>query len=258
MRYQLDLSGKTALVVGIANENSIAYAAAQAFRDAGAELAITYLNEKAEPYVRPLAEQLEAPIIMPLNVSTAGQLEAVFEQITQQWGRLDILFHSIAFAPREDLHGRVIDTSKDGFALAMDISVHSFIRMARLAEPLMHERGGSMTTLTFYGAQRVVDIYNMMGPVKAALESVVRELASELGEAGIRVNAISPGPIKTRAASGIDNFDNLLADAARRAPTRSLIEVQDVGGLSVFLASEQARAITGAVIFVDNGYNIMA
>ncbi|NJK78644.1 MAG: enoyl-ACP reductase FabI [Chloroflexaceae bacterium] len=258
MGYQLDLTGKKALVVGIANEHSIAYAAACAFRELGADLAITYLNEKAEKYVRPLAEQLEASIIMPLDVNVEGQLEAAFDVIAQQWGRLDILLHSIAFAPKEDLHGRVVDTSKAGFALAMDISCHSFIRMAHLAEPLMKEHGGSMMTVTFYGSQRVVDTYNMMGPVKAALEAVVREVASEMGESRIRVNAISPGPILTRAASGITHFDSLLEETARRAPQRSLINLEDIGGVSAFLASDLSDAITGAVIYVDNGANIIA
>lgn len=253
----INLEGKKALVVGIANEHSIAYAVARLFRTAGAELAITYLNEKAEPYVRPLAEHLGSPIIVPCDVRIDGQLEAVFERITREWGQLDILLHSIAFAPREDLHGRVVDCSKEGFALAMDVSVHSFIRMARLSEPLMQTHGGSLMTVTFYGSEKVVESYNMMGPVKAALESVVRELASELGEASIRVNAISPGPIRTRAASGIDRFDELLERTAQRAPQRSLISIEDVGGLAAFLASDLAQAITGEIIYVDHGYHIM-
>lgn len=257
MSNLLDLVGKKALVVGIANEHSIAYAAARFLRTAGAELAITYLNEKAEPYVRPLAEKLESPIIVPCDVRIDGQLENVFAQIATQWGKLDTLFHSIAFAPREDLHGRVTDTSHEGFAMAMDVSVHSFIRMARLAEPLMKKHGGSLMTVTFYGSEKVVDTYNMMGPAKAALESVVRELASELGEAKIRVNAISPGPIKTRAASGIDRFDELLERTAARVPQRSLISIDDVGGVAAFLASDLAQAITGEVIYVDNGYHIL-
>lgn len=258
MTLAIDLRGKKALVVGIANESSIAYACAKAFRQAGAELAITYLNEKAERFVRPIAEELEAAIFMPMDVLKEGELEAVFERITQEWGQLDILLHSIAFAPREDLHGRVIDTSVDGFKIAIDVSAHSFVRMARLAEPLMKERGGSMMTLTYYGSTRVIDTYNMMGPVKACLEALTREVASEVGIHGIRVNAISPGPVKTRAASGIDDFDKLLDEAAQKAPQRSLITIEDVGPLAAFLASDLAHAITGETIFVDHGYNIIA
>jgi enoyl-[acyl-carrier protein] reductase I len=258
MTLAIDLHGKKALVVGIANSDSIAYACAKAFRQAGAELAITYLNEKAERFVRPIAEELEASIFMPLDVLKEGELEAVFERITQEWGQLDILLHSIAFAPREDLHGRVIDTSLEGFKIAIDVSAHSFVRMARLAEPLMKERGGSMMTLTYYGSTRVIDTYNMMGPVKACLEALTREVASEVGIYGIRVNAISPGPVKTRAASGIDDFDKLLDEAAQKAPQRSLITIDDVGPLAAFLASDLAHAITGETIFVDHGYNIIA
>ena len=199
------LEGKKGLVIGIANENSIAYGCARAFRSFGAELAITYLNEKAKPYVEPLASALEAPILMPLDVQVEGQLEAVFEEIERRWGRLDFALHSIAFAPKDDLHGRVVDCSREGFLLAMDVSCHSFIRMARLAEPLMKD-GGALFTMSYFGAERVVENYNLMGPVKAALEASARYLAAELGPKGIRVHAISPGPLKTRAASGIAAF----------------------------------------------------
>ena len=202
------LEGKKGLVLGIANENSIAYGCARAFRSFGAELAITYLNDKAKPYVEPLADALEAPILMPLDVQVEGQLEAVFEEIEGRWGRLDFALHSIAFAPRADLHGRVVDCSREGFLLAMDVSCHSFIRMARLAEPLM-TNGGALFTMSYFGAERVVENYNLMGPVKAALEASARYLAAELGPKGIRVHAISPGPLKTRAASGIAQFDEL-------------------------------------------------
>lgn len=251
-----DLEGKKGLVVGIANEHSIAYGAAKAFRAAGAELAVTYLNDKAETYVRPLAESLDSPLILPCDVREAGELEHVFERIGSEWGRLDFLLHSIAFAPREDLQGRVVDCSQAGFSLAMDVSCHSFIRMARLAEALM-SGGGSLMTMTFYGSEKVVEHYNLMGPVKAALESSVRSLAAELGSARIRVNAISPGPIRTRAASGIDRFDELLEDAATRAPQQSLVSIDEVSGLAAFLASDAAKAITGGVHYVDHGYHIM-
>lgn len=251
-----NLNGKKGLVVGIANEHSIAYGAAKAFRAAGAEVAVTYLNDKAENYVRPLAEALDSPIVVPCDVREEGQLESVFEQIRDDWGQLDFVLHSIAFAPRDDLHGRVVDCSQAGFSLAMDVSCHSFIRMAKLAEPLMND-GGSLMTMTFYGSEKVVEHYNLMGPVKAALESSVRSLAAELGSAKIRVNAISPGPIRTRAASGIERFDELLNDAAKRAPQRSLVSTEEVSGLAAFLASDAAKAITGGVHYVDHGYHIM-
>jgi enoyl-[acyl-carrier protein] reductase I len=253
----LNLAGKRGLVVGIANDQSIAFGCAQALRAAGAELAVTYVNAKAEPHVRPLAENLGSALILPCDVRTDGQLEAVFDAIAARWGRLDFVLHSIAFAPREDLHGRVVDASSSGFGMAMDVSCHSFIRMARLAEPLMTD-GGTMLTVTFYGSERVVEHYNLMGPVKAALESTVRYLAAELGPKNIRVHAISPGPMRTRAASGIDRFDALLERAARQAPQHHLVELADVGALSRFLVSDGARRITGTVIPVDGGQHIMA
>lgn len=251
----MQLHGKRGLVVGIANDQSIAYGCAAALRAAGAELALTYLNPRAEPHVRPLAEQLGATLVLPCDVREPGQLEAVFEEIERQWGRLDFVLHSIAYAPREDLHGRVVDASAAGFATAMDVSCHSFLRMARLAEPLMSQ-GGTLLTVTFYGSSRVVEHYNLMGPVKAALESAVRYVAAELGPKGIRAHAISPGPIRTRAASGIDRFDELLASAAERLPARQLADIADVGQLARFLVSDAARHITGTVIPVDGGQHL--
>jgi enoyl-[acyl-carrier protein] reductase I len=253
----IDLSGKHALVVGVANEHSIAWGVAKAFRDAGAELAITYLNVKAEPYVRPLAERVDAPIIMPLDVTVEEHENPLFEKIQELWGRLDILVHSIAYAPGEDLHGRVIDTSREGFATAMDISVHSFLRLARRAEPLM-TGGGACLSMSFYGAEKVVKSYNLMGPVKAALEAATRELAAELGPRNITVNALSPGPMATRAASGIANFDGLMDDAMARAPLRRLATIEDVGTAAAFLASDLARNITGGVLHVDAGRHIVS
>lgn len=250
------LAGKTALVVGIANESSIAFGCARGFRDLGAEVAITYLNEKAMPYVEPLARFLEAPIFMPLDVQRDGELEAVFAEIERRWGKLDILLHSIAFAPREDLHGRIVDCSRAGFLTAMDVSCHSFLRMAKLAEPLMKD-GGTMFTMSYYGAEKVVENYGVMGPVKAALESVVRYAAAELGEKGIRVHAISPGPLKTRAASGIPDFDELLDQAAARAPTKSLVSIDDVGIACAVLAGDGCKLITGGTLYIDGGYHIM-
>lgn len=185
------LSGQKALVVGIANDQSIAYGCAKAFRTVGADLAITWLNERARPYVEPLAQELEAPITGVLDVSVPGQLEAIFDRIRSEWGKLDILVHSIAFAPKDDLQGGLLNCSAAGFAKAMDISCHSFVRMAKLAAPLMTE-GGTMFAMSYYGANRVVTNYNVMGPVKAALEASCRYLAYELGPQGIRVHAISP------------------------------------------------------------------
>ena len=251
------LAGKKALVVGIANEHSIAWGCAQALRAQGADLAVTWLNEKAEPWVRPLAESLQAEIMMPLDVAVPGQLEAVFAEIAARWGKLDTLVHSIAFAPRDDLHGRVVDCSPAGFGLAMDISVHSFLRMIKAAEPMMPQ-GGTCLSVSFFGSSRVVRHYNMMGPVKAALESAVRYAAAELGENGIRVHALSPGPLKTRAASGIDHFDELLSAAADRAPTHQLATIEDVGAMCAFLASDEARNLTGGVHDIDGGFSITA
>lgn len=250
------LAGKKGLVVGIANAQSIAYACAQDFRGLGADLAVTYVNAKAEPYVRPLAEELGAELIVPCDVREEGQLERVFEQIAERWGRLDFLLHSIAFAPREDLHGRVVDCSRDGFLLAMDVSCHSFIRMARLAEPLMSE-GGTLLTVSFYGAEKVVENYNLMGPVKAALESSVKYMAAELGPKGIRVHALSPGPLKTRAASGIGRFDELMERTAARAPQHQLADIRDVGATAAFLVSDRAKSLTGNLTYIDAGYHIV-
>ncbi len=253
----IDLTGKRALVVGIANDQSIAWGVAQALHRAGADLAITYLNEKAEPHVRPLAESVHAPIIMQLDVSKDEHEEPLFNEIRRVWGELDILIHSIAFAPGSDLHGRVIDSSARGFATAMDISVHSFIRLARRAEPLM-ANGGACLAMSFYGAEKVVDSYNLMGPVKAALEAATRELAAELGPRNITVNTLSPGPMATRAASGIANFDDLMNEAVARSPMRRLATIDDVGAAAAFLSSDVARNITGGVLHVDAGRHIMS
>jgi enoyl-[acyl-carrier protein] reductase I len=255
-RSSIVLEGKKGLVVGIANDQSIAYGCARAYRLLGAELAVTYLNDKAKRFVEPCAKAVEASIFEPCDVTQEGQLEAVFEKITKEWGRLDFLLHSIAFAPMGDLHGRVVDCSRDGFLLAMDVSVHSFIRMARLAEPLM-PNGGTLQTMSYFGSQKVIENYNIMGPVKAALESVARYLAAELGPKGIRVHAISPGPLKTRAASGIAEFDELLNKAAERAPTRALVGIDDVGIAAAFLCADAAHLITGNTAYIDGGYNIM-
>jgi enoyl-[acyl-carrier protein] reductase I len=250
------LKGKKALVTGIANDQSIAWGCAKAMAALGADLAVTYLNEKTKKWVDPLMEEVRPAIYMPMDLAQPGSLEAVYEACATQWGRLDIVLHSIAFAPKQDLQGRVVDCSKDGFLMAMDLSCWSFIRMAKLAEPLMTD-GGSLFTMTYYGSQRVVENYNMMGPVKAALESVTRYLAAELGPKGIRVHAISPGPLKTRAASGIGEFDKLLAKAQAKAPARRLVSIDDVGLAVAFLALDGAKLITGDTIYVDGGYHII-
>jgi enoyl-[acyl-carrier protein] reductase I len=250
------LKGKKALVTGIANDQSIAYGCAKAFRAFGADLAMTYRNEKAKKFVEPLAKELEASIFMPLDLQTEGSLEAIFAQIEKQWGKLDICLHSIAFCPKDDLQGRVTDCSKEGFLLAMEVSCWSFIRMAKLAEPLMRD-GGTLSTMTYYGSQMVVENYNIMGPVKAALESATRYLAAELGPKGIRVHAISPGPLKTRAASGITDFDELIAKAQAKAPARSLVSIDDVGVAVAFLSMNGAKLITGETLYIDGGYHII-
>jgi enoyl-[acyl-carrier protein] reductase I len=250
------LKGRRGLIVGIANDQSIAWGCARAFRALGAELAVTYLNDRARKYVEPLAIELEAPIFVPLDVNVEGQMEQVFERIEKDWGRLDFLLHSIAFSPKEALHGRVIDVQRDGFLRTMDVSCWSFMRMAHLAEPLMKD-GGTLFTMTYYGSQMVVQNYNLMGVAKAALEAAVRYIAAEVGPKGIRVHAISPGPLATRAASGIPEFDELMDRAQSKAPARSLVSIDDVGAATAFLALDGAKLITGSVTYVDGGYHII-
>ena len=253
---RFDLTGRKGLVMGIANDKSIAWGCARTMRALGADIAVTYLNDRAEPHVRPLAEALGSPLIIRCDVEHPGELEAVFDAVRASWGRLDFVLHAIAYAPKDDLHGRVVDCSAAGFARAMDVSCHSFIRMARLAEPLMSE-GGTLLATSYLGGQKVVSHYNLMGPVKAALEAVVRELAVELGPKGIRVHALSPGPIATRAASGIDHFDELLADADARSPQRQRVTIDDVGGVAAGLVSDWSRGMTGNVVFIDGGSHVL-
>lgn len=250
------LNGKKALVIGIANEDSIAFGCAKALRAQGADLAITFQDDKANRIVSPIAEKLGADIVLPLDVREDGEFSRVFDAIRRSWGRIDICLHSIAFCPKHDLHSRVVDCSRGGFTTAMDISVYSFIRMARHAEPLMIG-GGTCMTVSFFGAEKVVDHYNIMGPVKAALESVTRYMAAELGPKKIRVHALSPGPLKTRAASGIGHFDELLNKAAERAPTHQLATIEDVGAYAAFLASVEAANLTGGIHYIDGGYHIV-
>ena len=250
------LEGKKGLIVGIANDHSIAWGCATAFRALGSQLAVTYLNEKAKTYVEPLARELEAAILMPLDVRVPGQVEAVFERITKDWGELDFVVHSIAFSPKEALQSRVVDVERDGFLTTMEVSCWSLIRMAHLAEPLM-KNGGTLFTMTYYGSQMVVKNYNIMGLAKAALEAAVRYIAAELGPKGIRVHAISPGPLQTRAASGIPEFDALLDKAMAKAPARSLVNIDDVGVATAILAHDAAKLITGDTVFIDGGYHII-
>jgi enoyl-[acyl-carrier protein] reductase I len=251
------LKGKRGLVIGVANADSIAYGSAVKLRAFGADLALTYLNDKARQYVAPLAEKIDASLLLPLDVTQPGQMQAVFDRLRAEWGRLDFAIHSIAFAPREDLHGRVIDCSQAGFLQAMQVSCHSFLEMARLAEPLMTE-GGTLITMSYYGADKVVDNYNLMGPVKAALEASVRYAAKELAPRNIRVFAVSPGPLRTRASSGIAQFDELIEMAVKRSPGRRLVDIAEIGRVVAFLAMPASSAMTGDVVYVDAGLHNMA
>ena len=248
------MKGKKGLVVGIANEHSIAWGCAHALHKAGAELAITYQNEKTKGYVAPLAEIVDAKIFAPLDITNESQLTALVDEIKNHWGRIDFLLHSIVYAPKSDLQGRVVDSSREGFLTAMDISCHSLVRLAKAAEQLMN--GGAILTMSYYGSEKVVPHYGIMGPVKAALEATVRYLAVELGLKNIRVNALSPGPVKTRAASGLTHFDILMETVARNSPLHDLVTLEQIGEASVFLMSDNAKNITGQIIYVDNGYHV--
>ena len=249
------LENRIGLVVGVANEQSIATGCARVFAREGATLAMTYMNDRALPHVRPVAEAVGAAELMPLDLAEPAQIDAVLDTIARRWGRLDFLLHSVAFCPKEDLHGRVVDCSADGFAQAMDISCHSFLRLVRRAEPLMRD-GGSLLTVSYYGAEKVVENYNIMGPVKAALEGVTREVATELGPQGIRANVLSPGPIATRAASGIEDFDSLMQDAREHAPERRLVTIDEVGEVAAFLASDRSSGVTGSISYIDGGRHV--
>jgi len=251
------LKGKRGLVIGVANEDSIAFGCASKLRAFGAEIALTYINDKAKSYVLPLAQQLDATILLPLDVTEPEQVKNVFNEIKNQWGSLDFVIHSIAYAPRNDLHGRLTDCSREGFLQAMQISCHSFIEIAHYSQSLMNN-GGSLITMTYYGAEKVVDHYNVMGPVKAALEATVRYLAKELGEHGIRVFAVSPGPIKTRASSGIADFNDLINMAIQRSPAKRIVDIAEVGRVVGFLVGGGSSGMTGDVIYVDAGLHIMA
>ena len=251
-----DLAGKTGLIVGVANKRSIAWAIAQAAAGAGARLAVTYQGERLEENVRELAASLTDPLIMPCDVTDDAQIAAVFSGIERDFGGLDFVVHGAAFAPREELSAPFVQTTREGFRLSLDISAYSLIALARGAAPLMEKRGGgSILTLTYLGSERVFQNYNVMGVAKAALESTVRYLAADLGPRGIRVNAISAGPIKTLAASGISGFTSILQHYRDRAPLRRTVETAEVADAALFLLSAAGRAVTAEVLMVDGGYH---
>lgn len=253
----LPLAGKKGLITGIANDKSIAYAVAKAIVALGGEIAITYQNDKTARYTQPLAEAVGAKLFLKLDVAEPGSLEGVVAQCGETFGAIDFAVHSMAFCNAEDLHGRVIDTTEAGFDAAMNISCHSFLRLAKALEPLMSQ-GGSLITMSYLGAERVVRNYGVMGIIKAALESAVRYMAYDLGPKGIRVFAVSPGPIMTRAASGIANFTNLLETDAQKAPLGRTVTIEEVGALTAFLCTPGSSGMTGQTIYVDAGAHIVA
>lgn len=258
MNPLVNLSGKVGLVTGIANEKSISTGVAESCVEAGAKLVVTYQNEKTRAFIEPVVSRLGVENVYLMDVTQPDTMVDVFAKIDAEFGKLDFAIHSMAFAKRDDLHGRVVDTSADGFALAMDISTHSFVRLAKYAEPLMIKAGGgALVTMTYLGSEKVIPNYGVMGLCKAALEAATRYMAAELGAKNIRVNAVSPGPLMTRAASGIAGFDGLMAAAIERSPMHSLVTPEDIGALTAFLVSDAGRLITGGVHFVDAGYNIM-
>ncbi len=250
------LAGKRALVLGIANDHSIAWAIARALHREGARLALTYVGETLERRVRPLAESLGVPTVLPCDVSKDEDIEATFAALREQWGGLDVLVHAVAFAPREELKGRFVETTREGFRIALDVSVYSLLALARAALPLM-TAGGSMLTLTYLGAERALPNYNVMGVAKAGLESCVRYLAYDLGGQKIRVNAISAGPIRTLSSAGITGFKDMLHHHAERAPLQRNVSAEEVANTAVYLCSDLASGVTGEIIHVDAGYSIV-
>ena len=248
------LQGKKALILGLANNKSIAYGIARAFRDNGAEIALTWPGEAIRKRVEPLAVELGAALTMPCDVTSDAEIEAAVSRVRETWGGLDILVHAVAFANREDLQGKYMDTSRAGFAVALDISAYSLVAVSRAFAPLMPE-GGSVMTLTYYGAEKAVTNYNVMGVAKAALEASVRYLSYDLGERGIRINAISAGPIKTLAASGIGGFNRILNHIEKHSPLHRNVTIEDVGATALFLGSHLSGGITGQTVYVDSGYS---
>lgn len=251
------MDGKRGVIFGVANDKSIAWGVAQQLKEAGAELAFTYLNEQLEKRVRPLAESLDSKIILPCDVASDDEIQSVFDELEKEWGTIDFVVHAVAFANRDDLKNSFTQTSREGFALAMDISAYSLVAMTRSALPLMSE-GGSVITMSYLGAVQAVPGYNVMGVAKAALEASVRYLAAELGEKNVRVNAVSAGPIKTLAASGVGNFKEKLRVMEQRSPMRRVITQEEVGKASLYLLSDLASGVTGEIHYVDAGFNISA
>lgn len=252
------MAGKKALITGVASDRSIATGIAEAFKRQGAELAFTYQGDRLKSRVSDFAAECGSSLVLPLDVSEDAQIDEVFQELNSQWGGLDVLVHSIGFAPREQLAGKYLDAvTREGYRIAHDISAYSFAALGKAARPLMSGRNASMLTLTYLGAVRAVPMYNVMGPAKASLEANVRFMAAELGELGIRVNGISAGPIKTLAAAGISGFRDMLSRAAKASPLKRNVSIEDVGNAAAFLSSDLAAGVTGEILYVDAGYNIM-
>ncbi len=251
------LEGKKGVIFGVANDRSIAWAIAKALKAEGMDLAFTYAGAALEGRVRPLAESIGARLVLPCDVTDDGQIAAVFDALRKEWGFLDGLVHSLAFAKKEELKGEYLNTSREGFRLALDVSAYSLVALARGAAPLMEGRAGSIITMSYYGSEKVVANYNVMGVAKAALEVSVRYLAADLGPRNIRVNALSPGPVKTLAAMGITGFKSILEVVEAKAPLRRNVTVEDVAASALYLLSPLSNGVTGELIHVDSGYNIM-
>jgi enoyl-[acyl-carrier protein] reductase I len=250
------MAGKRALIVGLASNRSIAWGIAQAFRREGAELALTYQNDKLKPRVEGMAEKLGSDITCPMDVAEDDQIDAAIEHIGNRWDGLDIIVHSVGFAPRDQIQGRYVDVvSREGYRIAHEISAYSFAALARAGRPLMEGRNGSLLTLSYLGAVRAIPNYNVMGPAKASLEANVRFLAADLGPEGTRVNGISAGPIKTLAAAGISGFRSILSHVADKTPLRRTVSIDDVGNAAAFLCSDLAAGVTGEILYVDAGYS---
>ncbi|GAB7026810.1 enoyl-ACP reductase FabI [Geotalea toluenoxydans] len=251
------LKGKKALIFGVANDKSIAWAIAESFRQQGAEVALAYANEAVAKRVIPLAESIDAAMTLPCDVRNDDDIKAVMAKVEKKWGGLDILVHSIAFANKDELKGSFLNTTREGFAMALDISAYSLIALSREAMPLLEKKSGSILALTYYGGQKVFPNYNVMGVAKAALEMSIRYLAEAVGPEGVRVNAISAGPLRTLASSGVGGFNQIAGHVASKAPLRRNITQEDVAGAAVYLSSDLARGVTGEIHFVDSGYNII-
>jgi enoyl-[acyl-carrier protein] reductase I len=252
------LEGKKVLIMGVANDKSIAWGCAKKMREEGASIAMNYLTPKAKPFVQPLAEQVDTEIFLQCDVTNEEEKQVLVKELENKWGEIDVFIHSMAFAKKEDLNGRVVDTSRDGFMQAMDVSVYSLIDMTRRLLPMLAKAKGNVLAMSYIGATRAIPHYNIMGVAKAALEASVRYLAYDLGKEGIRVNAISSGPISTRAASGILGFDILMDESVKRNPIKKSLTIEDVAGTALYLASDLSSGVTGELIFADNGFHMTA